>query len=262
MGWGGTSVAPATAYQGTLSSRLMNCVLLEPAEVPSLTPETTLALRGRRERHITTVLRARPGQSLRVGVIGGRLGQANVRAVSDGAVVLESIVLATDPPPAPPVTLCVALPRPKSLRRVLHAATTLGIKRIVLMETWRVDKSYWQSPLLAPDAVRSVLVLGLEQAVDTILPTVEVQRRFRPFVEDELPALMRGTTALVAHPGASEVMPASLSGPLTLFVGPDRGFTPFEIDLLAAAGVSARRLGPRILRVDEAVPALLGRLLP
>jgi 16S rRNA (uracil1498-N3)-methyltransferase len=240
----------------------MNCIVLESADLPAPDPAATVELRGRRARHVTGVLRARPGQPVRVGVVGGRLGGAVVRSISDDAVVLEKIQLDTEPPTASAVTLCVALPRPKSLRRVLHAATTLGVKRILLMESWRVDKSYWQSPLLSPDAIRSVLLLGLEQAIDTVLPTVEIKRRFRPFVEDEVPALIHGTTALVAHPGAADTMPAETPEPMTLFVGPDRGFTPFEIDLLVSNGVGARRLGSRVLRVDEAVPALLGRLLP
>lgn len=241
----------------------MNCILLEPGEVstePGSSPSAELC--GRRARHVLEVLRAQPGQIVRVGVFGGRLGRATITALSDDRITLGSIELDTEPPPAQPVTLCVAVPRPKSLRRVLHAATTLGVKRIVLMESWRVDKSYWQSPLLAPDAIRSVLTLALEQAVDTVRPVVDIKRRFRPFVEDEVPALVRDTAAIVAHPGSDEPMPYAATGPITLFVGPDRGFTPFEIELLLAHGVRPRHIGPRVLRVDEAVPALLGRLLP
>jgi 16S rRNA (uracil1498-N3)-methyltransferase len=236
----------------------LNCILLEPAEITDGRSD----LHGRRAVHVITVLRVQPGQIVRVGALGGQLGRATVTSLDDGGVMLESIELDTPPPPPLPVTLCVALPRPKSLRRVLHAATTLGVKRIVLMESWRVDKSYWQSPLLGPDALRSVLRLGLEQAVDTMMPTVEVKRRFRPFAEDEVPLLIRDTTAVVAHPGSEEAMPLGMPGRMTLFVGPDRGFTPFEIECLRKQGVVPRRLGPRVLRVDEAVPAILGRLLP
>lgn len=236
----------------------MNCIVLEPTEMT----ERRATLCGRRALHVIQVLRGQPGQLVRVGALGGRLGHAVMASLSQDSVLLESITLDVEPPAVLPVTLCVALPRPKSLRRVLHAATTIGVKRIILMESWRVDKSYWQTPLLAPEAIRAVLILGLEQAVDTVLPTVEIKRRFRPFAEDEVPALVRDTTAFVAHPGSAESVPAEMSGPMTLFVGPDRGFTSFEIDLLAAQGVSSRRLGSRVLRVDEAVPALLGRLLP
>jgi RsmE family RNA methyltransferase len=235
----------------------MNCILLEPGEITA----ERATLHGRRARHVVEVLRAEPGQIVRVGILGGRLGRAAVTSISDESVELGSMELDTEAPAALPVVLCVAMPRPKSLRRILHAATTLGVKRIVLMESWRVDKSYWQTPLLTPDAIRTVLTLALEQAVDTVLPTVEIQRRFRPFVENQVPALIRDTTAVVAHPGSAEPMPSAGSGAVTLFVGPDRGFNPFEIELLAAHGVRSCHLGPRILRVDEAVPALLGRLL-
>jgi 16S rRNA (uracil1498-N3)-methyltransferase len=240
----------------------MNCILLQPAEIATAPAGIGghAQLRGRRALHVIKVLRAEPGQIVRVGALGNRLGHATITSVSEEAVELGSISLDTEPPPPLAVTLCVAVPRPKSLRRVLHAATTLGVKRIVLMESWRVDKSYWQSPLLTPDAIRSVLLLALEQAVDTVLPTVEIKRRFRPFVEDDVPALIRDTTAIVAHPGSAEPMPDAAAGPMTLFVGPDRGFTPFEIELLVARGVRPCHLGPRVLRVDEAVPALLGRL--
>ena len=237
----------------------MNCVLLEPAD---LKPGGRAELHGRRARHLHDVRLASAGQVIPVGLIGGRLGRAVVGSSRAEEVVLESIELDTEPPPALPVTLCVALPRPKSLRRVVHAATTLGVKRMLILESWRVDKSYWQSPLLVPEALRSTLILGLEQSVDTVLPTVDVRRRFRPFVEDEVPTLVEGTRAIVAHPDGAEPMPSETSGPVTLFVGPDRGFTPFEIERLSAAGVQPCRLGRRVLRVDEAVPALLGRLLP
>jgi RsmE family RNA methyltransferase len=236
----------------------MNCILLEPGEVTGARAE----LRGRRARHVVTVLRAQPDQIVRVGIVGDRLGRATIASISDEAIGLEAIELDAEPPAPLPVTLCVALPRPKSLRRVIHAATTLGVKRIVLMESWRVDKSYWQSPLLAAEAIRSVLILGLEQAVDTRLPAVAVERRFRPFVEDDVPALIRGADAIVAHPGSASAFPIAPSGPITLFIGPDRGFTPFEVEMLAASGVRPCHVGARILRVDEAVPALLGRLLP
>jgi 16S rRNA (uracil1498-N3)-methyltransferase len=245
----------------------MNCILLERTEITTATGDDAgrggrAELRGRRARHVAEVLRAEPGRIVRVGVLGGRLGRATVASLSDETVELKSIELDAEPPPALPIALCVALPRPKSLRRVLHAAASLGVKRIVLMGSWRVDKSYWQSPLLTPDAIRSVLILALEQAVDTVLPTVEVKRRFRPFVEDEVPALIQDTTAVVAHPGSAESMPTAASVPMTLFVGPDRGFTQFEIELLGAHGVRSCHIGARVLRVDEAVPALLGRLLP
>src|SRR6266498_5143028 len=113
------------------------------------------------------------------------MGDAEVLAATPDEVVLRP-ALDQDPPPPSPVSLLLALPRPKILRRVLQAAASMGVKRIVLLGSWRVEKSYFSSPALAPDAIRAELLLGLEQGRDTMLPEVTVRRFFKPFVEDEL----------------------------------------------------------------------------
>src|SRR6185369_12709721 len=127
-----------------------------------------------------------------------------------------------------------ALPRPKVLHRVVASASSLGVKRIVLINAWRVEKSYWKSPRLAD--LRDAAILGLEQAKDTILPQIELRRLFRPFVENELPSLARGTRALVAHPGAAAECPRAVAEPVTLAIGPEGGFIAEEIASLARAG--------------------------
>jgi RsmE family RNA methyltransferase len=123
-----------------------------------------------------------------------------------------------------------------------------------------VEKSYWDSPALDPEDVREQLVLGLEQAVDTTLPTVEFRRRFKPFVEDELPGIAAGSFAVAGHPAAEQQLPHRLCGKTTLVIGPEGGFTDYEIDLLAAHGVTPMSFGPRIMRTEFAVTAILARM--
>lgn len=237
----------------------MNLVLLEPDELPEGAGRVRLV--GRRYAHVRDVHRARVGDSLRVGVVGGRVGRGIVVAVGDDAVELD-VSLEGGPPASLAALLVLALPRPKALRRTLVAIASLGVKQVALVQTARVEPSYWRSPLLSPEVVREALVLGLEQARDTVLPTVTLHRRFRPFVEDELPALARGARRLVADPAAAMRCPSAVAEPIALAVGPDGGFVPFEVDLLAAQGFEPVSLGPRALRVEHAVPALLGRLSP
>lgn len=233
----------------------MNLLLLEPHELDG----SRARVHGRRAAHLALVHRAEKGRRLRVGVVGGRIGFGVVVDADCDSAGLE-VELTLDPPPPLPCTLVLALARPKVMRRLLAAVAAFGVKRVVLIGAERVEKSYWQSPLLQEAAVREQLLLGLEQGCDTAVPVVMQRRRLRPFVEDELPALAAAGAALVAHPAADACCPRAVVGPVTLAVGPEGGFNPFEIALFEAAGLRAVSLSPRPLRVEHAVAALLGRL--
>jgi 16S rRNA (uracil1498-N3)-methyltransferase len=216
-------------------------------------------LRGRRLAHVRGVHRARAGDVLTVGAIDGAIGSGEVLRIDDDALELR-VALDRDPPPPLPVTLVLALPRPKVLNRVIASATSMGVKRIVLVNAWRVEKSYWSTPRLAPDNIREQAILGLEQARDTRMPSIEVRRLFRPFVEDELPELARGTLSLVAHPHASRECPRDVARDVTLAIGPEGGFVEAELASLQRIGFAPVSLGARVLRVETAVAALLARL--
>ena len=91
-------------------------------------------------------------------------------------------------------------------------------------------------------------------------PSSSAPRSHRPFPEDQLPALCAGRDALLAHPGDHPSCPAAIPGPALLVIGPEGGFIPFEVQLLQAAGCRAVSLGPRILRVENALAGLLARV--
>ena len=216
-------------------------------------------LRGRRLQHVTAVHRAAVGESLVVGVAGGKIGTGVVTRLDD---VLElQVTLDREPPPPLPLTLILALPRPKVLNRVIASATSLGVKRIALINAWRVEKSYWKSPRLSADNLLAQRILGLEQAKDTILPDITMHRLFRPYVEKELALIACDTLALVAHPVAAEECPRAVKQPVTLAIGPEGGFIAQEVESLTRIGFTPVTLGQRILRVETAVAALIARLL-
>lgn len=216
-------------------------------------------LEGRRLRHVLEVHRAALGDTLAVGRLGGLQGRGLITALEPERLDLE-VVLDQAPPPKLPLTLLLALPRPKVLNRALASAASLGVGRIVLLNAWKVEKSYWKSPKLDDANLRQQLVLGLEQAKDTVLPELSAARLFRPFVEKDLPTLMRGGTGLMAHPGSGGPVPKSLVAPVTLAIGPEGGWIEAEVQSLLHAGLRPLDLGPRILRTETALAALVGRL--
>jgi RsmE family RNA methyltransferase len=230
----------------------MNLVLLFPEDFVS---EGEVRLTGRRLAHVTNVHRAAVGDTLAAGIAGGGIGRGEITRLDAEALEMR-VTIDRDPPAPLPVTLVLALPRPKVLNRVIASATSLGVKRIFLINAWRVEKSYWKSPRLSEENLLLQRVLGLEQARDTILPSIELRRFFRPFVEDELPSIVEGTRALVPHPGAGERL-TTTDGPVTLAIGPEGGFIAEEIASLERIGFQQVSLGERVLRVETAVAVAL-----
>lgn len=236
----------------------MNLLLLEEADFIAA---DRVILRDRRLVHLHEVHRADEGDSLRVGRLAGLMGKGRILRLGPQEAELQ-VTFDQPPPPKLPITLLLALPRPKMLKRTLQTVATLGVARLVLLNSYRVEKSFWQTPFLEPAAIREQLILGLEQARDTVLPEISIEKRFKPFVEDRLPALADGTLGLVGHPGDFPACPRGLTldQPVTLAIGPEGGWIPYEVDKLRDAGLQPVQLGERILRVETAVTALLARL--
>lgn len=234
----------------------MNLLLLEDSDFVAA---DRVRLSGRRLTHLNEVHRAENGDTLRVGRLGGQMGRGQLLQL-DGASAELQVAFDQPPPAKLPITLLLALPRPKMLKRVLQSVSAMGVPRLILLNSFRVEKSFWQTPFLEPDAIREQLILGLEQARDTLLPEVIIEKRFKPFVEDRLPQLAAGTLGLTGHPGDYPACPRAVEQPVTLAIGPEGGWIPYEVDKLAEAGLQPVQLGERILRVETAVTALLARL--
>lgn len=234
----------------------MNLALLFEEDFIS---QDQVRLTGRRREHLVTIVKATEGDSIPVGRVDGRIGFGKVLQQTDSYIDLQ-VSFNQAPPRALPLTLILAMPRPKMFRRVLQTCATLGVKDIWLINAYKVEKSFWQTPMLEEESIRENLTLGLEQARDTVLPQVHVRKLFKPFVEDELPGLLAGRRALVAHPGSPAACPTQVNEPAVLCIGPEGGFIPYEVDKLVSAGCEAVHLGARILRVETAVPVLVSRL--
>ncbi|MCO8042166.1 16S rRNA (uracil(1498)-N(3))-methyltransferase [Acinetobacter bohemicus] len=233
----------------------MNIVLLDPRQT-----ETELwSIRSKRQlEHLRQHLDVQRGDTLKVGIREGKRYLTEIVKISETVVLLKPLQEEAIPAKLP-VTLIVALPRPKVLRRLVMDAVTMGVEKIILLHSYRVDKSYWQSPFL--QQLDHYIELGLEQAGDTVAPQIERYKRFKPFVEDVLPGLIATERpALVAHPYADQPMPFAIQHPCTVIIGPEGGFIPYEVDLLIKNGCQAVSLGNRILRTETAIPYVLGRL--
>ena len=222
--------------------------------------ENEVILEDERARHVKNVLRSKVGDTLVVGTLNKNMGRGCVKAIDSDRVSI-TVTFDHKPPDASPITLVLALPRPIVLNRMLMHITTLGIKHIHLIHSQRVEKSYWSSPVLQEEKLQQQFILGLQQAKDTMLPEIYLHKRFKPFVEDELPLICDGADKILAHPKGVAVPSVQKSNKIVVVVGPEGGFIPYEIEKFEEVGFQTVSLGERILRVETAVPVLVSKLI-
>ncbi len=232
----------------------MNILLLQPED--HWLDATTVRISDRRAVHLRQVSRSAVGETIRVGVVGGQRGDALITAINARGITLA--VSLNDPPPARHrFDIVLALPRPKMLRRILRTVAEFGVCNLHLINSARVEKSYWQTSLLAADNVEEALMSGMERARDTVAPVVHQHRLFRPFVEDQLSTICAGRPCWLAEMGSATALAETPARPAVVMIGPEGGFVPFELDLAQSLMAQPVHLGPRVLSVDTALTAAL-----
>ncbi len=233
----------------------MNMILLKSDDFRE---DGLAVLSDGRARHIRKVLKAEPGKTLRIGLLNGSLGTGTVLAIDKHEVCLQCVVEETAPP-KPKIDLLLAMPRPKVMKRLWAQLAALGLGRIVLVNADKVERFYFDTHVLESDFYNARLIEGLQQARCTHLPEVLVRQRFKPFVEDELDGLFSDSLKLLADPtGEKRISDFDFGGDRVLLaIGPEGGWTSYELDKLQERGFELVGMGARILRTDTACISFL-----
>jgi 16S rRNA (uracil1498-N3)-methyltransferase len=139
---------------------------------------------------------------------------------------------------------------------VMQKATELGVSRLVPLLTERsvVRLDARQADRKA-DHWRRIAIGACEQCGRNRLPQV-----LRPLPLTEFLGEMNGASAglLLSPEAASRIddLPRPVAG-LTVLIGPEGGLAQAEVQAALAAGFTAVRLGPRVLRTETAAIAAL-----
>jgi RsmE family RNA methyltransferase len=244
----------------------VNVLLFDSDE---LTQEGLVSVKGRRCEHLRKVLHVVAGQTLRAGIVRGPLGKAVVCVVDETRVELR--FKTSEPAVEPTLSLVLALPRPKALSRMVQAAASFGIRRLDVIDAWRVDPAYFKSHKLEPDVLAEDARLGCEQGATTYVPDVGVHRSFSSFVDEVLGPRLRAeprNRLLVGHPaepgwpsaGIEMALQPGSREPLTLVIGPDGGFIERELRTLTESGGSLVHFGDAVLRSEIALVSGLSQI--
>ncbi len=233
----------------------MNRILIKEEE---LDENNHVIINDYRKEHIINVLKPKVGEKLKIGILNGAYGQAIVRNISSKTVRLECVWSDEQEVPLPTISLILALPRPKILKRLLPQITALGVNNIILTNAEKVEKNYFSTHWLNEENLKKLTINGLEQSGDTKVPNLRVVKRLKPFIEDELSILFPNQIRLIAHPYTKNILSDVTSADNKLLaIGPEGGWSDFETDMFQNVGFKPFTLGSRILRSDTAVIAAL-----
>lgn len=238
----------------------MNLILIYREELQ----DNRATITGDKLKHLRKILKVKVGDRVKVGIVGEKIGTGLVEAISRESALLQ-ITTEREPPERLPIHLILAIPRPIMLKRVLAQAASIGIDTISLVRSKRVEKSFLESSIVEQENFTPALLKGLEQAVDTQMPQVNLFHRFKPLIEN----LAESTTEpnrlqLIAHPQGEMTLPEAARNAggkrITVAIGPEGGWIDYEVEQFVSIGFTPFTLGERILRVDTAVPAILCQL--
>jgi len=244
----------------------MNLLLFESNEIKG---DDTVCFQDRRSEHIIKILGCKTGDIIRAGMINGPVGNGEIVSIlgkDKNAEVVLRFSAQDAQPERPAFDLIMGMVRPIMLKRLLAQVASLGVGRIFLINSNRVEKSFFESGILEDENYRAYLIQGLEQAKDTRLPQVTIHKRFRPFIEDLIPTIAnKYSRMLVAHPEAGknlrQVIGTEIRGRTLLAVGPEGGWVDFEVQKFIEQTFKPVTMGSRVLRTDTAVVALLSQLM-
>ena len=221
-----------------------------------------VVLTGPLAHQLSRVLRLAPGEQIILLDDTGWAYEALLEHVAPERA-LARIVARTQPRTEPRVhlTLCQALIAEQKLDWVLQKGVELGVSTFVPLATQRSLPARAGANKLA--RWQRIVTEAAEQSGRARLPRVEAPRAFAdclPPPEDALALI--GWVDAEAEP-LGQVLHALASPPsrVWLFIGPEGGFAPDEVQWARAAGVRAVSFGPRTLRTETAGLAATSALL-
>ncbi|MGW2635553.1 16S rRNA (uracil(1498)-N(3))-methyltransferase [Streptomyces sp. NPDC001348] len=223
-------------------------------------------LDGPEGRHAVSVKRLRPGEDVVLTDGRGHWAEGVVKAAEgkDRLVVTGLVPVVEEPLEQPRITVVQALPKGDRGELAVETMTEAGVDAIVPWQAARCI-TQWKGD-------RGLKALGKWRS--TAREAGKQSRRVRfPVVADAATSkqvaqlLAKADFAAVLHEDrdypsealATAALPAQ--GDIVLVVGPEGGVAPEELELFAAAGAKAYRLGRTVLRSSTAGTAAVSLLM-
>ncbi|MBA2715133.1 MAG: 16S rRNA (uracil(1498)-N(3))-methyltransferase, partial [Rubrobacteraceae bacterium] len=216
----------------------------------TLEPDDALELPPDEADHVLKVLRGRTGDTVEVVDGAGRLFSAELRSGREIIVVEE---LATPPGNDFEVSLYQAVPKGGRMDLVVEKATEVGAARIVPLLTERGVVNPREGKV---GRWRRVAEAASRQSLRLSVPEVAEPVPFQDAVSQA------GETGVLLHNGPGLQPVETVVGDMvSLFVGPEGGWSEGELRLAEEGGIAFGSLGPYRLRSETAGIVAVARAL-
>lgn len=208
-----------------------------------------IVLSGAEGRHAAVVRRLRPGERVDVGDGAGLIAECVVVGGSARELRLTVQSRRQETRPEPAITVIQAIPKGDRGELAVEEMTEVGVDRIVpwaaerSVPVWRDDRGAARWRATAREAAKQSRRAWIPEVTAPVAAAGAAG-----LVQQAALAVLLDPAA--ACPLAGVVPPAS--GDLVVVVGPEGGITEQESATLLAAGATAYRLGPTVLRASTA----------
>ncbi len=208
--------------------------------------------------HASKVLRLTVGEGLTLMDGMGHTANAVVETISrrgnELACKVEEVLQA--PKPQYGIRLYLAPPRAKIMDLVVRFATELGVSRITpILCQYGVSK-----PDGSKDSWLQTAIVAMKQSRNPWLPILDEPVAFNTALASATECSFLGAVPSAGATCSTPNPDACRQKGVALWIGPEGGFSPDEENAILGQGACPLTVGPCILRVETAVPALLGAL--
>jgi len=210
---------------------------------------------GESAQHLTRVLRVEKGQTFEI-TDNNRVWLATVESARRDLVRFDVAEELDAGPPAPDVTLYLALIKFDRFEWAVEKATELGVTRIVPVATVRSERGLFEGGQKRVERWRRIAHEASEQSRRLRVPEIDAPAKMSAAIGDSSTHRLWCDERPGAPPLSSAFHPLP-GGSTALLIGPEGGWTDSERDQFSAAGWQGVSLGPLVLRAETAVCAAL-----
>ncbi|MFO7947978.1 MAG: RsmE family RNA methyltransferase [Armatimonadota bacterium] len=228
---------------------------------PDAVGDESVTVTGDPYHHLAVVLRSNPGDRFRA-VVAETATEYLVEITQIIDDTLQGRILESKEPEREAtisLTLYQGLPKRRRFKMVLQKCTELGVSRIVpVLSDRSVIRLSDERAKKKVERWRKISEEAARQSGQVMPADIAHPVSFAEAVDDWASSQSAGlffdeTLAGEEGPGLREVLQSmDLNGPLSLFIGPEGGFSPDEAKQAADAGLASVGLGSRILRTETA----------